>query len=81
MKAIGKSFLQFSYHKFASRVIEKCLEHGSPDEREFIIGYMFGEYGKLNYKSSSSKATIRDMMRDPYANYAIQKVLEVTNIS
>lgn len=34
--------VQLSQHKFASNVVEKCLEYGGPAERELLIGEIFG---------------------------------------
>lgn len=34
--------VQLSQHKFASNVIEKCLEYGSPSEREVIVEEIVG---------------------------------------
>lgn len=32
-----------SMHKYASNVVEKCLEHGNTAEREFLIDEILGE--------------------------------------
>lgn len=34
--------VQLSQHKFASNVVEKCLEYGGPAERELLIGEIVG---------------------------------------
>ena len=34
---VETSLVEFSRHKFASNVVEKCLEHGSADERRRLI--------------------------------------------
>ena len=35
--------VQMSQHKFASNVVEKCLEFGGPKERQMLITEMLGE--------------------------------------
>lgn len=41
-KLIGK-IVQLSQHKYASNVIEKCLEHGDVAEREIMIDEIIGQ--------------------------------------
>lgn len=38
--------VQFSQHKFASNVVEKCLEYGDPSEREVFIVEIIGHDGQ-----------------------------------
>ena len=35
--------VQMSQHKFASNVVEKCLEFGGPKERQMLITEMLGQ--------------------------------------
>jgi hypothetical protein len=59
--------LPLSKHKFASNVVEKCVAHGTLEERYALI----------------DEVLIRDatpliaMMKDQYANYVVQKMLDV----
>ena len=41
-KLAGK-FVRMSQHKYASNVVEKCLEHGDTTERELIIEEIMGQ--------------------------------------
>lgn len=41
-KLIGK-IVQLSQHKYASNVVEKCLEHGDVAERELLIEEIIGQ--------------------------------------
>ncbi|KAG8084594.1 hypothetical protein GUJ93_ZPchr0010g8662 [Zizania palustris] len=66
-KLIGQ-IVQMSQQKFASNVIEKCLSFGNPVERQILIGEMLG--------SSNESEHLEVMMKDQYANYVVQKVLE-----
>ncbi|KAM7267966.1 hypothetical protein ACFE04_010132 [Oxalis oulophora] len=60
--------VQLSQHKFASNVIEKCLEYGGPAEREIIIQEVIGH--------DDGEDNLLTMVKDQFANYVIQKVLE-----
>ncbi|KAL5202272.1 hypothetical protein ABZP36_013224 [Zizania latifolia] len=66
-KLIGQ-IVQMSQQKFASNVIEKCLAFGNPVERQILIGEMLG--------SSNESEHLEVMMKDQFANYVVQKVLE-----
>lgn len=41
-KLTGK-VVQLSQHKYASNVIEKCLEHGDVTEREHMVDEIIGQ--------------------------------------
>ncbi|MCO5588874.1 hypothetical protein L7F22_042835 [Adiantum nelumboides] len=63
--------VQMSQHKFASNVVEKCLEFGGPAERQILITEMLGQ--------TDENEPLQAMMKDQYANYVVQKVLETCN--
>ncbi|KAF7843114.1 pumilio-like protein 5 isoform X1 [Senna tora] len=69
-KLTGK-IVQLSQHKYASNVIEKCLEHGDAIEREALIAEIIGQ--------PIEGDTLLTMMKDQFANYVIQKVLDICN--
>jgi pumilio RNA-binding family len=56
-------------HKFASNVIEKCLTYCGSRERQIMIHEMLG--------TSDENEPLQAMMKDQYANYVVQKLLEV----
>src|SRR5699024_7478797 len=58
----GKILL-FSKHKFASNVIEKCVEFGSREDRQLILE----EIVSTENKSNSKTVALEAMMKDPYA--------------
>ncbi|KAI3772155.1 hypothetical protein L6452_03332 [Arctium lappa] len=60
--------VQLSQHKFASNVIEKCLEYGDSTARGILIEEIVG----LGDNSENLLA----MVKDQFANYVIQKVLQ-----
>ncbi|XP_023329751.1 pumilio homolog 2 isoform X2 [Eurytemora carolleeae] len=63
--------LPLSQHKFASNVVEKCVQNASRAERAFLID----EVCTANSDSPSSPLHI--MMKDQYANYVVQKMIDV----
>ncbi|XP_057476979.1 pumilio homolog 4-like isoform X2 [Actinidia eriantha] len=71
---IGKlagQIVEMSQQKFASNVVEKCLTFGGPEERQLLVKEMLG--------STYENAPLQAMMKDPYGNYVVQKVLETCN--
>ncbi|XP_062077362.1 pumilio homolog 6, chloroplastic-like [Humulus lupulus] len=61
--------VHLSQHKFASNVIEKCLEHGGPADRDLLINEVVGH--------NEGNDNLLTMMKDQYANYVVQKTLEI----
>ncbi|XP_057423132.1 pumilio homolog 4 isoform X2 [Lotus japonicus] len=65
---LAGQIVKMSQQKFASNVIEKCLAFGSPDERQLLVNEMLG--------TSDENEPLQAMMKDPFGNYVVQKVLE-----
>ncbi|XP_073290419.1 pumilio homolog 6, chloroplastic-like [Primulina huaijiensis] len=68
IEKLSGSIVQLSQHKFASNVIEKCLEYGDSVSRDLLIKEIVGHGDKND--------NILVMMKDQYANYVIQKILQ-----
>ncbi|KAI4373044.1 hypothetical protein MLD38_011213 [Melastoma candidum] len=62
-------FVKMSQQKFASNVVEKCLTFGSLEERQSLIQEMLC--------STDENEPLQAMMKDPFGNYVVQKVLEI----
>ncbi|XP_060175458.1 pumilio homolog 1-like [Lycium barbarum] len=60
--------VQMSQQKFASNVVEKCLTFGTPEERQTLVDEILG--------SEDENGPLQVMMKDQFANYVVQKVLE-----
>ncbi|KAF3970750.1 hypothetical protein CMV_005575 [Castanea mollissima] len=60
--------VQMSQQKFASNVIEKCLSFGTAAERQALVTEMLG--------ATDENEPLQVMMKDQFANYVVQKVLE-----
>ncbi|XVE69222.1 hypothetical protein DITRI_Ditri09bG0134900 [Diplodiscus trichospermus] len=67
-KKLTGQIVQMSQQKFASNVIEKCLTFGTPVERQNLVNEMLG--------STDENEPLQVMMKDQFANYVVQKVLE-----
>ncbi|TKR72695.1 hypothetical protein L596_020107 [Steinernema carpocapsae] len=65
--------LKLAQHKFASNVIEKCLTCGAAHHKNSLITEVCGN------PNDSTPTPLLDMMRDPYANYVVQKMLDVAD--
>uniref|UniRef100_A0A0C9SAH0 TSA: Wollemia nobilis Ref_Wollemi_Transcript_3604_4174 transcribed RNA sequence n=1 Tax=Wollemia nobilis TaxID=56998 RepID=A0A0C9SAH0_9CONI len=68
IKKLAGQIVQMSQQKFASNVVEKCLVFGGPAERQILISEMLG--------STDENEPLQAMMKDQFANYVVQKVLE-----
>ncbi|KAL2928868.1 Pumilio-like protein 5 [Bienertia sinuspersici] len=68
IKNLCGQVIHMSQHKFASNVIEKCLEYGDPASRELLISEVVGQ--------NEGNDNLLVMMKDQYANYVVQKILE-----
>ncbi|KAJ6803553.1 pumilio-like protein 1-like [Iris pallida] len=68
IKKLAGKIVQMSQQKFASNVVEKCLTFGGPVERQILVNEMLG--------STDENEPLQAMMKDQFANYVVQKVLE-----
>ena len=62
-----------SQHKFASNVIEKCVQHGGHEDRQMILEEIVSD----RPPQGTRLMPLEIMMKDPYANYVVQKILDV----
>jgi len=70
LTSVKGRIVHLSQHKFASNVIEKCVTSSSREDRVIIIN-------EVCQNSDSLFA----MMKDQYANYVVQKMLDVAESS
>ncbi|XP_022748496.1 pumilio homolog 1-like isoform X2 [Durio zibethinus] len=68
IRKLTGQIVQMSQQKFASNVIEKCLTFGTPAERQNLVNEMLG--------LTDENEPLQVMMKDQFANYVVQKVLE-----
>ncbi|KAF9212168.1 mRNA binding protein puf3 [Podila verticillata] len=70
-KVVGQ-VLVLSKHKFASNVVEKCVAYGSKTDRQRLIEEVI-----TSRPDGSSPLVL--MMKDQFANYVVQKMLDVVD--
>ncbi|KAL5580948.1 hypothetical protein UlMin_013390 [Ulmus minor] len=68
IKELAGKIVLMSQQKFASNVVEKCLTFGGPAERALLVNEMLG--------TTDENEPLQAMMKDQFANYVVQKVLE-----
>lgn len=64
--------LAYSRHKFASNVVEKCVAYGSKEDRQALIDEVLEPL-------PDATIPLVLMMRDQFANYVVQKMLDVVD--
>lgn len=70
-KVMGQ-VLQLSKHKFASNVVEKCVAYGSSLDRQKLIE-------EVITTKPDGTSPLAMMMKDQFANYVVQKMLDVVD--
>jgi len=65
--------MNYAQHKFSSNVIEKCLTHGNTSHKAALIAEVCGD--------GTSTPLLLEMMKDQFANYVVQKMLDVADSS
>jgi hypothetical protein len=63
-------FYEFSMHKFASNVIEKCIRGANRAEQIAIFAEIIGEEGRYEERR------IATMVGDQFGNYVMQRIIE-----
>jgi mRNA-binding protein PUF3 len=71
---VAGQVVTLSKHKFASNVVEKCIEFGSSEERLSIRQ-------EMSAVSGDGVTGMQLMMKDQYGNYVIRKFLPGHNNS
>ncbi|XP_020291592.1 pumilio homolog 2 isoform X3 [Pseudomyrmex gracilis] len=67
ISSVRGKVLVLSQHKFASNVVEKCVTHATRQERAVLIEEVCG----------FNDNALNVMMKDQYANYVVQKMIDV----
>lgn len=76
LQVVLGSVVNFSKHKFASNVIEKCIKYGTLEQRKRILHEVMLGNEDLNVEVVNDDLPLALMMKDQFANYVIQKLVE-----
>ncbi|MDP2434839.1 MAG: hypothetical protein Q8P67_03770, partial [archaeon] len=68
IQKLKSQFAKLSQHKFASNVVEKCVQYADPPNRNMIIEELIG--------ANQDPSHLITIMKDQYANYVVQKILD-----
>uniref|UniRef100_A0A6P4EUE4 Maternal protein pumilio isoform X4 n=1 Tax=Drosophila rhopaloa TaxID=1041015 RepID=A0A6P4EUE4_DRORH len=68
INSVRGKVLVLSQHKFASNVVEKCVTHATRGERT----------GLIDEVCTFNDNALHVMMKDQYANYVVQKMIDVS---
>ena len=81
IREVQSHLLDFSQHKFASNVVEKCLQYANKRDRDEMIWGIINVTFDLNspVDAKTGHCVLENMVRDPYANYVVQKVIDVSD--
>jgi len=66
IRVVLEQLLTLSKHKFASNVVEKCIEYGSAEELRLIRHHLVDG-------GPDGASALQYMMKDQYGNYVIRK--------
>lgn len=62
-----------SIHKYASNVVEKCIEYCEEEDKRLLIEELLGDN---NSDSAEENMSLYKMMDNKYGNYVVQKAIE-----
>ncbi|ODM92427.1 Pumilio 2 [Orchesella cincta] len=71
----------YSQHKFASNVVEKCVTYASRQDKTFLIDEVTSYNTENGYEENVTTSPLNIMMKDQYANYVVQKMIDVAEPS
>ena len=71
VKNIKGKLYDYSMKKYSSNVVEKCIRCCEEPERDILVNELCND--------NVSNRQINEMMCDPYANYVIQRLVEMMN--
>lgn len=72
IERLRRDSLELAQHKFASNVVEKMFHYGTQDDRNAILADLL----RINADGTSA---LHVMMRDQYANYVVQKIIDMAD--
>ncbi|GMM31756.1 mRNA-binding protein [Martiniozyma asiatica (nom. inval.)] len=81
LQVILNNLIELSKHKFASNAVEKCIINLPMESRVKIFYAMMQEptvdVASASLNPESADSNLLKMMKDPFANYVVQKMVEL----
>lgn len=79
IKQLKEQLVILSKQKFSSNVIEKCFQFAEAKSRDLLLIVMLGkDSDTYSFVPQFRNPPLYEMMRDKFANYVVQKAVEVT---
>lgn len=76
LEIVARGLEGFSKHKFASNVVEKCLEHADDHwRRRVVLSLADG-----NQRRVEGEGVLVGIIKDNFGNYVIQKLLDTLHV-
>jgi len=72
VKEVAQHMLNFSRHKFASNIVERCFIVGSTKDRDYLLQAFF---------KIADRKQLPKMVEDKFGNYVIQTIIKCVNKS
>ena len=79
---VEHNLIAYSKHKFSSNVVEQCLQNASKPERDRIIWSVINATFDIRRPldgNDANPSALEILCRDPFANYVLQKVIELAD--
>lgn len=70
-QALASNTRKLSIHKFASNVVEKCIEHCTDDDKQTLVWSLLGDS-----EAAETDSELYKIMDNKYGNYVVQKAIE-----
>lgn len=78
VQVVSDSVVDLSKHKFASNVVEKCVMFGNEEQVALILDKVLVNNDKDDDSVVDDRSPLGLMMKDQFANYVVQKLVEVS---
>ena len=72
LRSLADQVVSLSSHKFASNVMEKCIQFCSKEDRAVMISQVLG-------RGPNGSDLLLSMMTDQYSNFVLQRLLDFSD--
>ena len=72
LRSLANQVVSLSSHKFASNVMEKCIQFCSKEDRKVMIAEILG-------RAPNSSDVLLSMMCDQFSNFVLQRLLDFSD--